>query len=562
MIANFNTAETVKKGIKKWIPLFLLTVSVLIPFTFLLVKAAKVNSWDNWSFGSAQTMLTARHWGEDGFIKNKMLFIPSGYHSKIEFLDRPEFRFLANGTETGGLIGARLYYTHYPSGYLVPFGLLAKIGVSERFFYRLLAILLSTASIFFLFGFIYLLFDKKFWPALIATVFYSTSATYLGYADSLANMPIDDFFKYAILFLSLYSYKSPLIDIKIKNKLKYLTWSLFFILAISSYDSTFFVFVWLVALDFINAKKFSFKSILLWGSAPVFAFLLQILQNTWYLGIKDMYLDLFGSFLFRSTQAPAAISGYSFFFKNLAAGLSTLGYFSDMRTRFALPVIIGLVFLIYKFKLLNRAQWKYVGALFGAGMVYPVLFPVAGTFGYQGRQSAAFLLALIAGATFAVLMNFKNFWKKTAVGCCALFLLTGAVWAFHAKGTYGYVKDWPNNTIDANKIKNWREINSYSEPETIVVALDETLFGSELFFAQFYSDRLILPFENINDLISYSVKIKEELKTQEKFLAIVPDEKRAEFLENIKQKNNIEIIKENVEKYDDAKNNYFYISIK
>lgn len=560
MTANFDTAETAKKRTKKWIPLFLLIVSILIPFTFLLIKATKINSWDNWSFGSAQTMLTVRHWGEDGFIKNKLLFIPSGYHSKIEFLDQPEFRFLAKGTKTGGLIGTRLYYTHYPSGYLVPFGLLAKIGVSERFFYRLLAVLLSTASIFFLFGFIYLLFDKKFWPALIAAVFYSTSATYLGYADSLANMPIDDFLKYAILFLSLYSYKSPFSDIK--NKLRYLIWSLFFILTISSYDSTFFVFFWLVALDFINAKKFSFKSVLLWGSAPVFSFLLQILQNAWYLGVKDMYLDLFGSFLFRSTQVPAAISDYPLFFKNLAAGLSTLGYFSDMRTRFALPVIIGLVFLIYKFKLLNRAQWKYAGTLFGAGMIYPALFPVAGTSGYQGRQSAAFLLALITGATYGILMNFKNFWKKTAVGCCALFLLTGAVWTFHAKGTYGYIKDWPNNTVDANKIKNWREISKGSESETIVVTLDESIPGSELFFAQFYSDRLILPFENINDLISYSVKIKETLKTQEKFLAIVPDERRSEFLENIKQKNNIEIIREGVEKYGDAKNNYFYISIK
>ena len=209
-------------------------------FFFLVVKAKKINSWDNWSFGSAQLMLTMRHWEEQGFIKNKLLLIPSGYHSKIEFLDQPEFRFLANGTKTGELIGTRLYYTHYPPGYLVPFGLLAKIGINDRFFYRFLAILLSTASIFFLFGFIYFIFNKNFWIAFISAIFYSTSANYLGYADSLANMPIDDFLKYAILFLSLYSYKSTLPNIK--NKLKYLIWSLFFILALSSYDSTFCFF--------------------------------------------------------------------------------------------------------------------------------------------------------------------------------------------------------------------------------------------------------------------------------------------------------------------------------
>lgn len=557
MTTNLNVSKTDKE---KVMPFFLLLAVILIPFTFLLIKATKINSWDNWSFGSAQTMLTARHWGEDGFIKNKLLFIPSGYHSKIEFLDQPEFRFLANGTKTGGLIGTRLYYTHYPSGYLVPFGLLAKIGISDRFFYRFLAISLSTASVFFLFGFIYFLFDKKFWLALISTVFYSTSATYLGYADSLANMPIDDFLKYTVLFLSLYAYKTPLPDIK--KKLKYLAWFLFFILALSSYDSTFFVFFWLVALDFINAKKISVRSFLIWGSAPVFAFILQVFQNTWYLGIKDMYLDLLGSFLFRSAQAPAAISNYPLFFKNIAASLSTVGYFLDTRTRFILPVILILIFLIYKFKIFKPIQWKYAGALAGAGILYPMIMPVAGTFGYQGRQTATMILIFIASATYGILVNFKNLWKKTAVGCCALVLLTGAVWTFHAKGTYGYVKDWPNNTIDTNKIKNWREINRDSEPETIVVALDKLLLGSELFFAEFYSGRLILSFKNINDLISYSLKIKETLHTQEKFLVIIPSEEKTAFLENIKKKINIEIIKEDTEKYGDAKNNYFYISIR
>lgn len=558
MIINSDILKTNKEKIKKRMPFFLLLMVVLIPFVFLLIKATKINSWDNWSFGSAQTMLTARHWGEQGFIKNKFLFIPSGYHSKIEFLDQPEFRFLASGTKTGGFIGTRLYYTHYPSGYLVPFGFLAKLGISDRFFYRFLTIFLSTFSVFFLFGFIYFLFNRNFWTALISTVFYSTSTTYLGYADSLANMPIDDFFKYVILFLSLYASKSFLPNIK--NKLKYLIWSLFFILALSSYDSTFFVFFWLVALDVINAKKISVKSLLFWGSAPVFAFFLQISQNIWYLGIKDMYLDLFGSFLFRSTQIPAAISNYPFFFKNLAASLSTLGYFLDMRTRFALPIIICFVFLIYKFKLLNRIQWKYAGVLAGAGILYPMIMPVAGTFGYQGRQMAAAILMFIVAATYEISINFKKLLKRSAVGCVVLLLVIGTVWIFHAKGTYLYVKNWPNNTIDENKIKIWQEIRKGTEKETIVVTLEKILSGSEIFFAEFYSDRLFLPFKNLDDLYAYSIKIRDTIG-QKNFLAIISKEDRTAFYEIAKKDDKMKIIKEEPQGRGIPINYQFYFSI-
>ena len=558
MILNLNSLKEDKGRIKKWILICVLLGSILPSFSFLVVKAKKINSWDNWSFGSAQLMLTMRHWEEQGFIKNKLLLIPSGYHSKIEFLDQPEFRFLANGTKTGELIGTRLYYTHYPPGYLVPFGLLAKIGINDRFFYRFLAILLSTASIFFLFGFIYFIFNKNFWIAFISAIFYSTSANYLGYADSLANMPIDDFLKYAILFLSLYSYKSTLPNIK--NKLKYLIWSLFFILALSSYDSTFFVFFWLVALDFINAKKISLRSFLIWGSAPVFAFLLQIIQNTWYLGIKDMYLDLWGSFFFRSTQAPVAISNYPLFFKNIAASLSTIGYFLDARTRFVLPIALIIVFLIYKFKLFKLEQWKYTGALVVSGVVYPMLMPVAGTFGYQGRQMAAFLLMLIAAATYGILINLKNLWKKSAVGCVVLLLVIGTVWTFHAKGTYSYVKNWPNNTIDENKIKIWQEIRKGTEKEVIVVTLEKILSGSEIFFAEFYSDRLFFPFKNLDDLYSYSIKISDTIG-QKNFLAIISEEDRIAFYEIAKKDDKIKIIKEEPQGRGTPANYQFYFSI-
>ena len=63
--------------------------------------------------------------------------------------------------------------------------------------------------------------------------------------------------------------------------------------------------------------------------------------------------------------------------------------------------------------------------------------------------------------------------EKSAVGCVVLLLVIGTVWTFHAKGTYSYVKNWPNNTIDENKIKIWQEIRKGTEKEVIVVTLEK-----------------------------------------------------------------------------------------
>jgi len=187
----------------------------------MAVKATYTNSWDNWgNMGSASTMLTMRYWANDGFLKHKFLFLPSGYHPEAGFLDKPELRSLL-GPATGGLIGNRLYYTHYPSGYLIPYGILAKLGFENRFYYRFYSLLLSFASVVFLFGFFYLLTNKNIWLPSIAIFYYITSTTFLGYADSLNNTPTDDFFKTLILFLSAFAIKN---NKQLKGKLKWFIW--------------------------------------------------------------------------------------------------------------------------------------------------------------------------------------------------------------------------------------------------------------------------------------------------------------------------------------------------
>ena len=45
----------------------LITALIVLPFLIYgVVMATQESSWDNWGFGSAQTMLTVRYWERDG----------------------------------------------------------------------------------------------------------------------------------------------------------------------------------------------------------------------------------------------------------------------------------------------------------------------------------------------------------------------------------------------------------------------------------------------------------------------------------------------------------------
>ncbi|MEK6877354.1 MAG: hypothetical protein AABZ49_01865, partial [Thermoproteota archaeon] len=94
----------------------------------------------------------------------------------------------------------------------------------------------------------------------------------------------------------------------------------------------------------------------------------------------------------------------------------------------------------------------------------------------------------------------------------------------------------------------------------IALATEKTLSGSEIFFAEFYSDRLILQFKNLDDLYSYSIKINETIN-QENFLAIINHEDKVAFSDIIKKNNKIKITKESVQINGTAKDYNFYFSI-
>ncbi|GEM_PF-3368471 len=479
----------------KWALLLLIVTPSLI---YMGTRITREESWDNWDFGSAQTILTVRYWARDGFIAHKFLFIPSGYHRDIHILDQPEFRFLADGLKTGELIGTRLYYTHYPSGYLVPHGILAALGVESRVWFRALALLLSYGSVMWLAGFIYLISGRRWWVMALAVLYYTTSTTFLGYADSLANMPIDDFLKYAILFFSVYvieKTQSP----HIEGKWKKIIWSLYFLLSISSYDSTLFIGAWLCAWDWWRHRSFRWKEYFVWATAPLLAFIMQILQNVWYLGWRDMLLDFWGALAFRAGQAPAVLEGLPAGIRNVVAALSTIGYATDIRTRFILPLLAVILFLVVVWKIFDRRILTLLGILLVGGLCYAFVLPVAGTFGYQGRQVMPAMLLLIALLTTALMSSALTMRKRAIIAVCVLTL-----WTMHFQGAIRYAQQWPNNAIEKEKIEYWKKISTITNPETIIIGTRASVeSATSRFFQQVYIDRLVLPFDKPRDIAEH-----------------------------------------------------------
>src|SRR3989344_2292172 len=127
-------------------------------------------------------------------------------------------------------------------------------------------------------------------------------------------------------------------------------WVLFLFLVFTSIDSILFLFLWLGALHVWITRKFSWREWLYWAMAPVAAFGLQVMQNTWYLGWRDMLLDFYGVFFVRSGEAPAALRALPPVIKNIFASLSTLGYSTDMQTKFILPLLLLVAYVLWKKK--------------------------------------------------------------------------------------------------------------------------------------------------------------------------------------------------------------------
>lgn len=491
---------------RHWLFIFL----IIILGIYLGIKATYENSWDGWRVGSAQTLLSNKHWVENGVFKNYFLFLPQGYSKTVRYFDDLYLRQHARGVTTGGLIGKRLHYTHYPSGYLLPTAFLMRLGVEKRMWLRFLEILFSLGALAILYW-IFLMISNRL-VATISVIYYSISTLFLDYADTLANQPMDELLRFVIIALSIatLNYK--------RKYFNYIIWILYFVLAFSSYDSTVFIFAWLVGLDLIINKKFNWKKWLFWASAPILAFAIQLLQNILYLGWHNMLLDLYGIF---KVQMIGSRSG--FFVSHFKRLFEPFGWFFGVKWYLGIVVsILGILgfWFIQKHsnseyfhssnngnKTLNYLILGLLTILFHF-LFFPSLFF------YQGRLIAIFGGLLVGILTMIFIKEVVSLFKtNTSIQRCivvfVIFILISSLWFIQGKRIYAYIKMWPNNVWPAESINFDKKIKNLFFGDKVIFhmsGLNREVSGSDRYPMaasedEYYMDAPILSFTNINDLI-------------------------------------------------------------
>lgn len=444
---------------------------ILILGVFLGVKAVPENGWDNWQYGSAQALLSGEHWVKDGFFKNYLMFLPQGYSKVVRYFDDLPLRQHAHGTVAGGFIGQRLYYNHYPAGYLVPTALLMKFGIEKRFWFRFLEILFSLGSLVFLYWFLNKICNRI--GAFLGTFFYAISVLFLGHADSLANQPIDSLLSFAIVALSVWLAES------ISESKKYLTygiWVLYFVLSLSSYDSTFFIFAWLVGLDLITEKKIQWGKTAFWAMAPILAFGLQTLQSLLYLGWRDMLLDFYGIYKLRIISADQS----NFLLSHLERLINPFNEFFFPKLGILIAVVgFAYVWLIRSSK--YRRAYKYlilsgIATLFNF-LVFPSLFF------YQGKLVAVFggiLVALIISESLEALRGFKISFKKPQFLHLIALICVAVIFIAQARTSYLYYNWKARNDYNPKAIAFAKKVGSLVSGDKVVFQLLNPIYEMPL----------------------------------------------------------------------------------
>lgn len=510
---------------------FAIIILISVIGSYLVIKAIPENSWDGWRVGSAQVLLSDKHWANDGFLKNYFLFIPQGYSKITRYFDDPELRQHSRGIATGGFIGKRLYYTHYPSGYLLPTALLMKLGIEQRFWFRFLEILFSLAGLVFLYW-LFNFISKSRTIAFLGTFYFGVSILFLDYADSLASQPIEEFLRPFIIMLSVLALKYG------KKYLKYLIWLFYFALAVISYDSTIFIFIWLIGLDLIIIKKFEWRKWLFWALAPISALGLQILQNTLYLGWHDMFWDFTGTI---KTQILG--SRKDFLISHLQRLFAPFGWFFGIAWYFGILIsaagMTAIKFL--KKHILTGFDEKFLHLVFGATLFHFLLFP--SLFFHQSRVVSVFgglLIGILTVLPIKILFQ-KESKMNVRIILAIIFIIVLSLWFIQGKRTYDYIKQWPNNVWPAENISFDKKIKNLVAGDKVVFQMlgpDREIAGSDRYPMatsedEYYIGSPVLGFTNTADLIRDLNYLKQ--RSEFPFNAIIIADQEAT-IEKVQQK--------------------------
>lgn len=395
------------RGMKLWSKVLVLFLSCL--FLFLSIRASDEYRWSDWGFGDAQTMLSLRQWDEGGWFNNYFLFLPQGYAKVVSLFDDPVLRHHAHGTCPGSApgIGPRLLYTHYPSGYLVPYASLFRIGLDDIFDVRMLSIIFSIAAL----ALMYMVFSRITSPPVgfIAVFFYGLSPSFLGYADSLANQPFDDLLRFGFMLAVVLSTRAG----SLLQRKRWMTaaWVMEFVLSLSSFDSVFFVYVWLVGWDILEHRGFRWKTYLIYAIAPISAHSLQLLQNMWYMGWDTAVEDIRVAF----SQKHGTVEGYGTQTGGrLSLVFSSLAMLFDSLYSPAYLIIASFgLYLVYLLLLREKNNFALPSfllllLLFICGLSYVFILPHGARMPYQARQMMPFVSLLAGGLAWSFVAGFKQ----------------------------------------------------------------------------------------------------------------------------------------------------------
>lgn len=485
----------------------LILIIVIILASYLGIKALDENGWDGWGFGSAQVLMSSKYWAKDGFAKNYFLFIASPYSKLIHYLDEPEFRNRPIETLNGELARGRLYYTHYPPLYLVSFALMAKVGFSNRFAYRIFALIISLMGFLFFYWFIKLISNKT--TALIASIYYGISVTFLNYADSIATQPLTIFFTFLILLLSIltgHNFENR----KIYKRYNLAIWFLYLLLSLTSYDATFFVFAWLILYDAIILKKFLWRRWIFFALAPIVGFTLQIAQNVWYLGWHDMWQDFYNAYRVRQ------IGTFKNFILGIIApfvsmtGIKTVYFLKKTIVALGSALLIIWIFRKLRSKInLDSKFFRIIFVLAGAVIIQPFFINITGWWPYQGVLTAPFWGLLIGTASIFIINTLKK--KESNIYKTFYFWILTSImlilWWAQFYGTFVYTKDWPNNRPD-QKVIEFSKIITTTEPNSERVAFriipQNQTWKSQFatFNMEYYFGMPKIDFANSHDLLT------------------------------------------------------------
>ena len=394
------------KGASPWHVALGIFLTLLL--VFLSVRASDEYRWSDWGFGDAQTMLSLRQWEEEGWFANYFLFIPQGYAKVVRLFDDPELRQHAHGTCPGSSprVGPRLWYTHYPAGYLMPYALLFRLGLDGLFHVRMLSVIFSIGALVLM----YMVFSRitSRAVAFIAVFFYGLTPTFLGYADTLANQPLDDLLRFGFMLAIVLSTRagSP----QQKKGWMFAAWGIEFMLSLSSFDSVFFLYVWIIGWDILDKQGFRWKRYLLFGLAPLCAHSLQFLQNVWYLGFNDAMIDIKDAFLLKNAADP----NYNLGQDRLTVIIDTIGIlFNNLYSPGALLAALIGFYAFYVLLVKDRGDTelptlRLVGVLSMCGLSFIVILPHAARMPYEARQMIPFAALLVGGVTCSFMKEFTG----------------------------------------------------------------------------------------------------------------------------------------------------------